>query len=397
MCIIIVKPYGQKIKEEVLTQSYEENNDGFGFHAYKDGERKVYRTNEYKDFKPVLDKYNNEDTFLVVHYRLTSAGNNHKKNVHPFPIRNDWWLFHNGHFMYADYHKHKSDTNIITDALKKIDIDKNITGLTELMLNLTDSRLVFVKNDEYHIVNEDMGVWINNIWYSQDSPTKTIPLFVYGTLKRGGSNHSYYLSNAKSLGSATTNQKYGIRIEGVPKLTKEEYDWIDGELYMVNEEELEEIDALEGHPHFYQREKIFVSNWNKTYEAWAYFLDERRGTLTDKYIPYSKNYWDKYYGYDPYYNPRDFNDYIAKEEEEEYENYDYATNNMKLEEIDNYYLMCKEYNKIYGRDFPSRDARMIYQLYGYTGSLVEEWEDLLPEERRMILDEVENGTLQWIQ
>jgi len=105
-------------------------------------------------------------------------------------------------------------------------------------------------------------------------------LFVYGTLKRGYTNH-HYLSGSKFLGRATTKDKFALYSDGIPYLLKHPpVSRIKGELYEVDEETLKRVDVLEGHPHAYRREKIqvIIENGDEV-EAWAYFYPHTRGKL----------------------------------------------------------------------------------------------------------------------
>lgn len=412
MCIIIVKPYNQVIPETVLEKSLSQNQDGFGLYAYSpEMGGKVYRTIHYNNyFKPQIDKYNKEEYFLIAHYRLTSAGNNNLKNVHPFNIRKGWWMFHNGHFEHAYYHRFKSDTNIVSDALKKIKYpDQNIPAICHMMDNMTDSRLVFVKNDDYHIVNEPLGKWSGGIWYSQTGPIKTIPLFVYGTLKEGGSNHYSYLREAQKEGRYKTVNKYGLRVNGAPALTKESYDNIKGELYYVDEEELAKIDELEGHPSLYQRELIRVKSQygNLKEYAWAYFRDVRTGKLQSEYQITLVNRYNNY-GYDPHYygcephrgQSDNFNRYNYNDDyDDDYmEDYNYEAIQDLISElalIDSWDEVVYTFEDQSEEKFPESQSQTVYALLGFHGYIEDGWPNMTLADRTELLDNIllENNVL----
>ena len=105
-------------------------------------------------------------------------------------------------------------------------------------------------------------------------------LFVYGTLKRGFSNH-HLLQGAEYVGAAKTLEKYSLYESGIPYVFKgEAVSHIYGELYLVDELTLKKIDRLEGHPGWYRREKVEVLTENGvTVAAWLYFYPEIRGKL----------------------------------------------------------------------------------------------------------------------
>ncbi|KAB2888115.1 MAG: gamma-glutamylcyclotransferase [Desulfobulbaceae bacterium] len=108
-------------------------------------------------------------------------------------------------------------------------------------------------------------------------------VFVYGTLKKGFSNHRL-LAGSEYLGTAQTVEKYAMYSTGTPIVLKDEaVSPIHGELYRVNEATLVALDSLEGHPDWYRREEIsiFVDGEKGRYQetAWLYFSLDRRGVL----------------------------------------------------------------------------------------------------------------------
>ena len=83
-------------------------------------------------------------------------------------------------------------------------------------------------------------------------------VFVYGTLKKGFSNHRL-LASSELLGAAQTVKMYAMYSTGVPIVVKDEsISPIFGELYRVDEVTLVYLDSLEGHPDWYRREEVEV-------------------------------------------------------------------------------------------------------------------------------------------
>ncbi|MFC1745111.1 gamma-glutamylcyclotransferase family protein [Candidatus Riflebacteria bacterium] len=106
-------------------------------------------------------------------------------------------------------------------------------------------------------------------------------IFVYGTLRRGLSNHAQFLSDSEYIGTAKTVEKYAMYADGIPYVvTAEPHSIITGEVYRVNEQTLAEIDRLEGHPDYYFRVKVEIILMNRErIMAWLYFCREKRGVL----------------------------------------------------------------------------------------------------------------------
>lgn len=94
-------------------------------------------------------------------------------------------------------------------------------------------------------------------------------LFVYGSLKRGLSNHGM-LRGAVYVGEAVTAAGYRlVRIDAYPALTRPGSRAIRGELYRVTPELLDALDAFEGDE--YVRERVTLEDGRS---AQAYFLAE---------------------------------------------------------------------------------------------------------------------------
>ena len=107
-------------------------------------------------------------------------------------------------------------------------------------------------------------------------------LFVYGTLRCGFCNH-FLLHGATFYGLARSREKYALFVEGIPYVSRAEaVSRIVGEVFQVDEETLEQVDRLEGHPHWYRREEIEVTLADgSNVWAWMYFNESPRGRLIE--------------------------------------------------------------------------------------------------------------------
>ncbi len=85
-------------------------------------------------------------------------------------------------------------------------------------------------------------------------------LFTYGTLLPGEPRHSILVeAGAHRLGPATTDQGYALLDLGpFPALVKAKTGQVVGELYQIDQATLNYLDRIEGHPHFYRREPVFL-------------------------------------------------------------------------------------------------------------------------------------------
>jgi len=112
-------------------------------------------------------------------------------------------------------------------------------------------------------------------WMSKlvPKPKKWDYVFVYGTLKRGHGNHRLlqgcriWKAKAEGIdlhdGRAFPFAKRGSHVTH-------------GELYEVPDDVLERLDHLEGHPHFYRRERTTILVGDKQVNAWIYLCPEAK-------------------------------------------------------------------------------------------------------------------------
>lgn len=92
---------------------------------------------------------------------------------------------------------------------------------------------------------------------------------VYGTLKQGHGNHRLIQQDPVSIGYISGHRLYQ---SGIPFLVKDhtsEYE-VQVEIYEVDDETLQRLDRLEGHPSAYRREILSVSTDEGNRDAWTY-------------------------------------------------------------------------------------------------------------------------------
>ncbi len=94
-------------------------------------------------------------------------------------------------------------------------------------------------------------------------------LFVYGTLRRGESNHRW-MSGLRCLGVARTRAAYTrLELGAYPGLLEGGQDEVPGELYAVDAAALDRLDRFEGHPTLFERRPIGLSDGSSA-EAYLY-------------------------------------------------------------------------------------------------------------------------------
>ncbi len=89
-------------------------------------------------------------------------------------------------------------------------------------------------------------------------------LFVYGSLKRGHSNHDRIVRyNGVFLGPVETAEGFELRfihrgMSGVATMIRSHSGTVLGELYRIPD--IRPLNIFEGHPHYYRLEEIIIKN-----------------------------------------------------------------------------------------------------------------------------------------
>jgi gamma-glutamylcyclotransferase (GGCT)/AIG2-like uncharacterized protein YtfP len=113
-----------------------------------------------------------------------------------------------------------------------------------------------------------------------EQPSRTL-VFVYGTLKRGGTNHAV-LADQEYLGDARTPPGYRLYVVAdYPGLIKDPRDQrgVMGEIWSVDAEALDRLDMLEGvEERLYRRDVLPVlPPYHETEVQGYYYLRNTRG------------------------------------------------------------------------------------------------------------------------
>ncbi len=284
MCQIISKDSGSKFDMRKLDKAQKFNEDGYGVSWYEDGRVETFKTLDYHRFKSILTTL--KDVPAIAHLRNTTRGTNCIDNAHPFDIPSGV-MFHNGTVSSMDRcTSGGSDTKKLAELINecKYEYIEDIQPLIKSIIGTTINRLAFLEDDgKITIINKDLGMVENGIWYSNDYHKKvmtgksmttrmktttstglTTRVFVYGTLKKGYHNHDSFLDKAKFIGNATSVSKWTMIGEGMgfPYLLERSDNLgnnIKGEVYEVTADELKNLDYLEGVPTHYRKSYMYVS------------------------------------------------------------------------------------------------------------------------------------------
>lgn len=106
-------------------------------------------------------------------------------------------------------------------------------------------------------------------------PTAPTQIFVYGTLRRGESNHGF-LAGSVFLRAGRTEPRFTLVSLGeYPAMLMGGETAVHGEVYAVDPRTLAALDALEEHPDLYRRQTIHLQDGT---EVWAYLLPKAQAS-----------------------------------------------------------------------------------------------------------------------
>ena len=130
---------------------------------------------------------------------------------------------------------------------------------------------------------------------------KLYPVFVYGTLLSNEGNNSRFLADSECVGKARLNDR-NFKLIGrdkafpylVPTEEKQEHPVV-GEVYLVTESEIDNLDSLEGTPTHYTRETMpfTVQSCETEIQAdcYVYVASEQVQRGCEDFLPVPKNSW----------------------------------------------------------------------------------------------------------
>lgn len=274
MCWLTVGKSNEIPLNHIQTAYRVKNSHGFGISWYDNGVQTL-KTMSYKLFRKQMKAIG--DKQCIIHLRYATVGSVNIDNCHPFDV-NGKQLYHNGTFFSLKPTATTCDTSdsaILASMLSMCNFNKlsDIQPLVQHIATDKINRIVMMELDgSISYINKNLGIESNGIWYSNDyhlqEPPKPVELltkvFVYGTLKKGLSNHRL-LKDAQFEGRATTLQQFKMvgKDDYFPyvlgtahDLPGQETHSIQGEIYAVTPAELESLDTLEGYPTHYTKRKV---------------------------------------------------------------------------------------------------------------------------------------------
>ena len=172
MCIAIVKPRGVSLAEDRLRICFENNPDGAGFAIATDQGVAIHKG--YTTFKAFWSAYREcrvDEHPALVHFRITTRGENSACNHHPFPVAAGA-LVHNGTIGWLGKPgKGPSDTALFADLLQDMTVAQwhrlrplieHSTGWSRFALLTHEGEVLLFNTEEWE--EADGALYSNNTY-----------------------------------------------------------------------------------------------------------------------------------------------------------------------------------------------------------------------------------------
>lgn len=163
MCIAIVKPAGTVIDESVLKTCFENNPDGAGF-AYRTPDGLVVEKGLFT-WEAFIDAYrarNVADVDALIHFRITTKGDDSPENTHPFAIQAGA-LIHNGTISHLGERRGvpgaKSDTRELAEKWDAVTLDE-MERFFDVFEHYVDDTRVAVMGHDGRVIVFNRKQWI---------------------------------------------------------------------------------------------------------------------------------------------------------------------------------------------------------------------------------------------
>lgn len=223
MCLLMVS-MGQVPDYKHISNANNNNPDGFGFAIHTgDGiitSRGMNAQKTVDKFYDTLDKVGS-DFVAIYHARITTHGDSVVENAHPFRVggRSDLILAHNGMLpIHPRKGDNRSDTRIFAEdvmlnmGIEMLDDKHSFARLEDWAAG---SKIAILSTapelrDQVYIVNEHLGTWDQNIWWSNTSYKNSYTFYGSGYYGNSGlwSTDDLLSADRKALTSVTSDDQF---------------------------------------------------------------------------------------------------------------------------------------------------------------------------------------------
>ena len=180
MCLAVYSPKRLLVKKDLLRNGFSANKDGAGFAFLEDGRlivKKGYFT--FDEFWNVFSR-TPKDSPVLIHFRKQTHGAKNEENCHPWIIDDNHAMIHNGVIKQHSFSPKAckiSDTGIFVEQILKPMFAQNsdawkepwAKALLESYIGIGNKMVIMSNTGNFVIFRASFGVWVNNVWYSNDS------------------------------------------------------------------------------------------------------------------------------------------------------------------------------------------------------------------------------------
>ena len=180
MCVIAYQPAGVEMSGNKFRNCWSRNKDGGGLSYVDDGELVIKKG--YFEMTEMLDDYRtlrkaHEASPFIIHMRIATMGAVDGDNTHPFWVRDDLVMAHNGTIRGFGNKEMSDSYDFATTVLRTLqpgwEDDETIRFLVERAINY-DKMVLMRADTSAYILNEDAGDWVDGLWYSNASYKKPV-------------------------------------------------------------------------------------------------------------------------------------------------------------------------------------------------------------------------------
>lgn len=167
MCLIIASPSGDRPDMDHVISGWSDNPDSWGLMRTSKGRVAVRKGMCTESLIAAISEIDGSP--WAIHFRWATHGKKDLSNAHPFKLRNDLYMMHNGIInIDTSSDDRRSDTYHYSRYLIDIGISADSINLEEREREIgKGNKLVFMNRvGNITIANESAGDWIGGQWYS---------------------------------------------------------------------------------------------------------------------------------------------------------------------------------------------------------------------------------------
>lgn len=176
MCLIAYVPQGASIPRDIFIHAGNVNRDGFGVMSAEDGIRKFFGRKALRKARLYSAELSQRNVTHAVHWRYATHGAVTESLCHPFTTPNGAaHVMHNGilHTTAADATADKSDTVLFVERMMHDAPTLEPGAVSPYWGDIENAigarnRMVILTGTTFYLLNEDAGLWLDGVWYSND-------------------------------------------------------------------------------------------------------------------------------------------------------------------------------------------------------------------------------------